>query len=66
MLELLKQKLILNVMKILKQSVTKLSGKPWGENTLTGPPTRFWECHGQKSFRYLEEWHKSKFPGKHP
>ena len=53
-------------MKILKQSVTKLSGKPWEENTLTGPATRFWECHGQKSFRYLEEWHKSKFPGKHP
>ena len=34
--------------------------------TNAGPPTRFWGCRGQKYFRCLGEWHKSKFPGKQP
>ena len=30
-----------------------------------GPPTRFWECRGEKGFECFGEQHKSEFVGKH-
>ena len=47
-------------------SISNWKKPEWNLLSFQVPPTRFWECRGQKCFGSLWEWRKSEFSGKHP